>query len=355
MKQNILCINGSDSSGLSGIQADIHSAVDFGVTTRSAITSITAQNVYGIRQIHSLPTELVVGQVRSAFDEEIPQAIKIGLVNNPDTITGIRDEIIACKNVVCSPVILASGGGCLMSNDSLHAFATHLLPITRLLILKSVDAEILLGRNISSDEDMRMACSQLLDMGAEWVLLRAGSYINGQITAMLCGKDYEHFFSSVNVKDWKQHGVGSTLSTAITCRMAMGDDVPSAIQNAHSYIRNKVMTSAGNSNASRPTELYNQFLSLLADHYQEAHDVWFYASNLIIGTRYFSKITNDIAGKSPKQIIDEFLIGKIEQRLRTTNLTLQQIAAEFGFSSQNTFSKFFSQRTGMSPSEYRRM
>lgn len=354
----VMCINGSDSMGNSGIQADIRTIKDLGGHAVTAVSSVTIQNSQGITAVHELPAELVVGQVKAVYEEVHPSAVKVGMVNDPETIRGIRKEIVGCRHIVCSPVILSSYGGLLMTNDSIRAYVQHLLPICTLLIVKCTDAEIILGRRICTDSDMRAAAITLQEMGAQWVLMRGGTYTEGRINALLAGPETAQggdvsFFSSVNIEGWQRHGVGGTLSTAIVARMAMGDDVATAVANAHNYIHSQVVYAAAKPQSLQPHNLYNRFMDLLSDHYSEAHNVAFYANQLAITTRYLSQITNTVCGRSPKQIIDDYLVRKCEQLLSTTTLTVQQIAIDLGFSSQIAFAKFFKTKTGKTPTSHR--
>ncbi len=352
----ILCINGSDSSGFSGIQADIRTIKDLGGHAVTAVTSVTVQNNTNIRDIHELPSDLVAGQICAIYEDEHPKAVKVGMINNAETIRIVRNEIVGCKQIVCSPEVLSSHGGCLMSNDAIKAFSTYLFPICSLLILKCTDAEIIFGRRITTDEDMKIAAQELQQMGAEWILLRGGTYMEGRINALLFGKDYLRFFSSVNIEGWQKHGVGGTLSTAIASRLAFGDEVPEAVSHAHDYLHSQVVyadTSAQNAKSLQPQHLYNTFLSLVADNYQTAHDVMFYAEKLSISTRYLSQITGSVGGLSPKQIIDNYLLQEIEKLLSNTTMTIQEVANALGFSSQITFAKFYKTKKGLSPSAFR--
>lgn len=358
----ILCINGSDSMGHSGIQADIRTIKDLGGYAVTAVTSVTVQNHTSIRAVHELPSALVAGQIRAIYEEVRPNAVKVGMICDPDTIRIVRDEIVGCPHIVCSPVILAANGGCLMSNDAIHAFCHDLLPICSLLMLKCIDAEIILGRRITTDEDMISAAQDLQERGAQWVLLRGGTYLEGHINALLKGPAasdsstvHQQFFSSVNIEGWQRHGVGGTLSTAIATRLSLGDDIPSAVSHAHDYLRNQVVfTSTDSSVSLRPNDLYNRFLSLLAAHYREAHDVTFYADKLSISTRYLSQITNTVSGQSPKQVIDNYLLKETDQLLMSTSLTIQEISHTLGFSSQMVFAKFYKTKRGYSPTYYRK-
>lgn len=378
MQQRVscLCINGSDSLGNAGIQADIRTIKDIGGYAVTVVTSVTVQNSQGIIHVHELPCDLIVGQVKAIYDEMCPRVVKVGMVNDAETIRCIAKEIVGSHSVVCSPVILSSYGGLLMSNDVLHAYCMHLLPMCTLLIIKCVDAEIILGRRISTDEDMKLAAEELHRMGAVNVLLRGGTYTEGRISALLSvtmetAEDgvmslqnkgiRTTFFSSVNIDGWQRHGVGGVLSTAIAARMALGDDVEHAVNNAHNYLHSQVVYASssvatkesGGCSQLQPNILYDRFMSLIADNYTTAHEVSFYAAKLCISTRYLSQITNMVCGRSPKQIIDEYIVRECEKLLKTTTLTIQQISGLLGFSSQISLAKFFKAKRGCSPSQCR--
>lgn len=357
----LLCINGSDSMGYSGVQADVRTVRDLGGYAATVITSVTVQNSQGIAHVHNLPTELVLGQVRGIYDEVLPRAVKVGLVSDPDAIRRISREVVGCPNIVCSPVINSSNGGLLMQEDAIRAFCRYLLPVCTLLVVKCVDAEVILGGRIQTDNDMLEAARSLCSMGAKHVLLRGGTYTQGRVNALLYpsstmqdAHDEGSFFSSVNTEGWQRHGIGGTLSTAIAARLAMGDGVPEAVSNAHRYMHTQVVYKASPSSTARAAEgIYDRFMTLLSNHYTKAHDVTFYAAELCISTRYLSQVTGIVCGRSPKQVIDDYLVRQSEQLLLTTVLTIQQIAIVLGFSSQVAFAKFFKAKKGCSPSSYR--
>lgn len=351
---SILTITGSDSTGGAGIQADINTITALGGKALSAITSVTVQTSSGIHHVHQLPTDLVVGQVKAIISDAHPKAVKIGLVHDAETVRQMRDEVIACRHIVCDPGILSSKGERLADNETIDAMCRYILPETTLLVLKCSEAEIVLGTAISTDADMLDAARRLSEMGAQWVMLRGGMVTEGRLTALLYGAGVCNFFSSYNIEGWQRHGVGGALSTAIATRLAFGDDVPTAISNAHAYIHSQVVYAATPSERMlRPADLYNQLMSLVAAHYHEAHDVAYYADRLAITPRYLSQITSRVAARTPKQVIDGYITQEARQLLATSRLTVQQIAQRIGFTSQTMFSKFFHHQTGMSPTQFR--
>ena len=382
MRPPILSISGSDSTGQSGIQADIQTIAALGGYALTAITSI------GNYPLASCPLplapEIVLGQVEGIISTFHPKAIKVGLVTDSETIRLLcRDAPWRVRYapwrfpLVVAPGIFDANGRQMIDDEAIKAIARYLVPDARLLMLRCKDAEKMLGISIKTDDDMLEAAKQLQGMGAEWILLRGGQHTKGRITALLYGPNgarskeqgasncqlsiinYQ-FFSSYNTEGWQRHGVAGALSAAITVRLGMGDDVPTAIRNAHDFIHSQVVymkeappRGGLEGVGHRSIDLYNAFVSLVAEHYREAHDVSFYADKLCITPRYLSQITDNTVAKSPKQIIADYLMSEAKSYLETTRLTIQEIADRLGFSSQALFCKFFKAQSNTSPTEYR--
>ena len=341
----ILSINGSDSSGRSGIQADIQTIAALGGYALTAISCVGG---------YALPTDVLLSQVNNILTTLHPRAIKIGLLKDCETIRFLRDEVVATNRLVLAPGIFDAEGTQMVSDDVIDAVLKYLLPEALLLMLRQKDAEKLLGLSIRTDEDMIEAAKRFRAMGAEWVLLRGARHTPGRLTALLFGKDTTQFFTSYNTEGWQRHGVAGALSAAITTRLGMGDDIPTAIRNAHDFIHSQVVYAKENDARNRRSiDLYNAFVSLVAEYYRDAHDVRFYADKLCITTRYLSGVTDKVVGKTPKQIIADYLVNEAKNHLATTRLTIQEIADKLGFSSQALFCKFFKVQESTSPSAYR--
>lgn len=351
----ILSITGSDGTGGAGVQADIKTISALGAVATTAITSVIVQSRSCIHSVHSLPAEVVAGQVRAVVDDLHPRAIKVGIVADAAAMKPLRDAIVGCPRIVVDPGILSSHGTRLVDAAATAALVRHILPETLVLLLRCSEAELLIGTPILTDDDMLAVAQRLCALGPRWVLLRGGHLSEGHLTALLYGPGYQQFFTSYNVEGWQRHGVGGALSSAITTRLALGFDVPTAVHQAHDYIHSQIVYAVDASPAGqRPAELYNRLLDFIADHYREAHDVAFYADRLAITPRYLSQVTRTVVGKSPKQIIDEYLYHEAEMLLRTTSLSIQEVSDRLGFSSQVQFCRFVKKGRGLSPSELRR-
>lgn len=349
-----MSITGSDGSGGAGIQADVKTIADMGGYPVTALTAITVQNSKSLADIQYLPTDWVVKQVRAIIDDLHPTVAKIGLVGSGPTVERLRHEVIGCRHIVLDPGLISSSGKRMADDATLAAFVDILLPESSLLMLKCNEAELILHTTILSDDDMLGAARRFCEMGAKWVLLRGGSHIEGQLTALLYSENYSRFFTSYNTEGWRKHGVGGALSAAIATRLGMGDDMLSAIRKAHEYIHSQVVYSvAAETKSFRPSDLYNEFLSHLAANYQTAHDVKFYADKLCITSRYLSLITDKVVSKSPKQVIDDYVMNQAKVLLESSRMTIQEVAGKLGFSSQAMFCRYFKHYEGRTPTEFR--
>ncbi len=104
---------------------------------------------------------------------------------------------------------------------------------------------------------------------------------------------------------------------------------------------------------SRSDELLQRFLALVNDHYIDQHDLPFYAEQLCITTTYLSRLVREMFGCTAKDIINRALIAEAEYQLRTTSLTIAQIADNLHFADQASFNHFFARHKGLSPTAFR--
>lgn len=68
---------------------------------------------------------------------------------------------------------------------------------------------------------------------------------------------------------------------------------------------------------------------------------------------YLYKIFKEAFGKSPKSFITDYRIRTAKEMLVKTDFTVAEIACSVGFSDSFAFSKCFSSRVGVAPTEYR--
>ncbi len=109
----VLSIAGSDSGGGAGIQADLKAFAACGAHGMTAITAITAQNTVGVTDVHVIPPEMILAQVRAVSADIGVDAVKIGMLGNVATIEAVAealDELPEGTPVVLDPVMVAESG-----------------------------------------------------------------------------------------------------------------------------------------------------------------------------------------------------------------------------------------------------
>lgn len=100
-------------------------------------------------------------------------------------------------------------------------------------------------------------------------------------------------------------------------------------------------------------EIFICFIRLLPLHFAEHHDIAYYASQLHVSTVYLSSVVRQVSGRTVVDYVNQFLIMEASFLLRTTQLTIGQIADRLHFADTASFSKFFLRKKGVSPKAYR--
>ena len=116
------------------------------------------------------------------------------------------------------------------------------------------------------------------------------------------------------------------------------------------------MTQSGagsNKAISRSRILIIKFLKLVAQHFRTTREVSFYAQQLCITTTYLYKLTHNRWNLSPKELIDQQTIYEIKTLLSGTDMSVKEIAATLHFEDTPYMCRYFRQRTGLSPMEFR--
>ena len=318
MKNPILTITGSDSTGGSGVQADIKTISELGGYAVSAITSITVQNTLGIQEFFDIPAEIVSGQIEAIMNDIQPSIVKVGMIRKVETLDVVIDALTKYRPdyIIYAPAIWSSNGDALMTEDVVSQIKYRLLPLCSVVVARKKENDIIL----QDTKLLRMAENKGLKV---FLLDNANS-----------------------------HGLINRFSSALAVYLNQGKKMEDALAMAQDFI-NVELSREGNLQG-RSSELYNQFISQVNNFCRTYSDVHFYADQLNVSGRYLAQVTRRISGKSPKTIIDEYILREIERELSTTTHTVQEIANTFGFSSQAHLTKFFKKMKNVTPSEYRK-
>ncbi len=232
----VLAIAGSDSGGGAGIQADLKTMLALGVHGMTVICAVTAQNSVGVQGYWELPAEAVTAQLDSVLSDIGTQAIKTGMLASPVLVGAVCDALAeVAAPVVVDPVAVSKHGDSLLSAGTLEAVRDRLLPLATVVTPNLYEAELLTGIAISDENQMLAAARAIIAMGPQWVLVKGG-HLPGRPVDLLVDGSQVIRFSGDRIATVHTHGTGCTLASAIASRLALGDDVPAAVQAAKEYV-----------------------------------------------------------------------------------------------------------------------
>ena len=229
----VLCLSGHDPSGGAGLQADIEALLAQGCHAAPTVTALTVQNTVDVSDFRVLDPEWVLAQARCVLQDMPVSAVKLGMLGNLQMV----DTVVALMRdhpdlpLVCDPVLRAGGGGSLGKDEVGYALREKLLPIARIATPNLPEARILAELpNGSAD-----ACAEKLLPYCQNLLITGGHGDEQDIhNRLYCRDGSRHEFSCPRLPG-SYHGSGCTLASALAGRLALGEELISAVNSALAY------------------------------------------------------------------------------------------------------------------------
>ncbi len=239
-----LTIAGSDSGGGAGIQADLKTFAVLGVHGTSAITAITVQNTVGVTDVLELPTRLIQEQISAVVEDIGVQAAKTGMLSSTEIIEAVAAAIgrHRLRNLVVDPVMVAKGGAKLLRDDAVDALRRRLLPLAAVVTPNLPEAEVILGRRISTLPERRQAAHELVALGARAAVVKGGHAEKEVIDVFWDGSQMVEL-PAERVPTSNTHGSGCVFSAAIAAGLAKGAEPLAAVRDAKAFITKSIENS----------------------------------------------------------------------------------------------------------------
>ncbi len=241
-----MTIAGSDSGGGAGIQADLKTFAALGVHGVSAITCLTAQNPKSICGIQLAEPKIVRQQLEAVLAELRPAAAKTGMLCSAEIIRVVAKFFQDGKRppLIVDPVMVATSGARLLATAAVKVLQRELLPLTTLVTPNLDEAGILVGKRLSTVEDLRGAAREINARFGCAALVKGG-HLPGMREAVDIFYDGETELLLVApfIRRMKTHGTGCTYSAAITGYLALGCELTEAVQLAKEYITQAIARS----------------------------------------------------------------------------------------------------------------
>jgi len=240
-----LTIAGSDNSAGAGAQADLKTFSALGVYGVTAITCVVAEVPGRVSAIQAIDASIVREQIVLSFAAYPVAALKTGLLHSKkiiDTVCDAMEEIFtqgasSRPALVVDPVMVATSGDPLLNEDAVAVYTERLFKLATLVTPNLDEVRALLGRSVTTVDEMKTAGKELAEMYGTAFLLKGG-HLRGSEAAtdlLFTGFGIEGF-SAPFVPGVATHGTGCTYSAAITAGLAKGLPLPDAIAEAKSFV-----------------------------------------------------------------------------------------------------------------------
>lgn len=105
---------------------------------------------------------------------------------------------------------------------------------------------------------------------------------------------------------------------------------------------------------SRKETICHNFIQLVIENYAHERQAQFYANKLGLSQQYLSNIVRQTMGENILNIIARVVLTDVKAKLKSTDMTIQEIAYSLNFPSASFFGKYFKRHMGISPQEYRK-
>jgi hydroxymethylpyrimidine/phosphomethylpyrimidine kinase len=236
----VLTIAGSDAIAGAGIQADLKTFAALGVYGTSVVTAVTSQNTTGVGDIFAIPPQIVRSQIELVAQDVTLSAVKTGMLATAEIVLVVAETIgrFQHPNLVVDPVMAAGSPSrrTLLSPEAVSIMKTRLFPVASVVTPNVAEASALGGIEVGSLETAREAAKRIFDLGPGAVVITGGHLSDTQAIDLLYDGQAFTEFSAPRFSKGPFHGTGCTFASALAAGLALGDDLPAAVQRAKRYV-----------------------------------------------------------------------------------------------------------------------
>lgn len=235
-----LSIAGSDPSGGAGLQADLKTFSALSCYGMTAVVAVVDENTVGVTDVHPIPIPFVEGQIRSCLDDIGADAVKIGMLHSAELIRAVKNTLMpyGIRNIVLDPVMVATSGDPLLLPDAIATLRDELVPFVRVITPNIPEAEVLLGKKISGQDELPEVARALSQGRRVSVLLKAGHLTDRRLIDYFYNAEDDTLtpLESQRIDTVNTHGTGCTLSSAFASFLARGYALTDAARASKEYI-----------------------------------------------------------------------------------------------------------------------
>ena len=233
-----LSVGSSDSSGSSGITADLKTFTALNVYGTTCVTALDARSLSFTGGSHQVPEQFVRSQLEAVIAQLPLAAVKVGYLPTVATVRAVARWLRENPRLplVLDPSATDSRGIALLHPEVLQTICAELLPRATLCVPNRFEAALLAGMEECLDTgDMEKAARELTKRHGCPILVTGGGLAGRSLDVLAALDGVSHFDGPAHQRG-KVSGAGCAHSAAITAGLAKGDSLREAIINAKLYI-----------------------------------------------------------------------------------------------------------------------
>jgi hydroxymethylpyrimidine/phosphomethylpyrimidine kinase len=236
-----LTIAGYDPSSGAGVTADLQVFQDHGVTAVSAITALTVQSGREVRRIEPVRGILLRETLDCLAEDTKIAGVKIGMLATAEVVGVVAEFLrgagIPRERVVLDPVIRASSGAELLSAEGVERLVAELLPVVGWVTPNLDEAGALLGGAPVGREGVPGQANGLAELGGSGLhVVVTGGHLEPPDDFLRTASGEERWFPGTRVQARATHGTGCAFSSALLCRLLLGDGAVEAVAGAKAWV-----------------------------------------------------------------------------------------------------------------------
>jgi hydroxymethylpyrimidine kinase/phosphomethylpyrimidine kinase len=224
-----LAVGGNDPGGGAGILADLRGFAAAGAFGCAAIAVVTVQSTAGLRSARAVDARELIAQIREVTAHQRVGCVKVGALGSRENVVAVTRWARTSRiPIVVDPVMLPTrgrGGARLLDVDALDAMRALVAEAT-LVTANAPEAAALVGAQVESVEEARLAALALSRMGARAVLVKGGHVLVGAgrdaVDVLVVPGSRPVVMRSRRLELGPLHGGGCVLAALIAGKLAMG-------------------------------------------------------------------------------------------------------------------------------------
>jgi hydroxymethylpyrimidine/phosphomethylpyrimidine kinase len=233
----VLTIAGFDPSSGAGVTADIKTIAAHGCYGIAAITALTVQSTTGVRRMEPVDVKFLRESLDALVEDVKVSAVHIGTLGSADVVSEVASFLKKSQlpNIVLDPVLAASSGAKLLDDAGRKFMIQELLPLSTVITPNAHEAGVLIGLEVISIDDMKVAANRLREMGVKNVVV-TGGHLDVAIDLLNFSDGGVQTFKSERLESNFTHGTGCAFSSSIACHLAQGRPLAEAVLLAKAYV-----------------------------------------------------------------------------------------------------------------------